>query len=80
MYPSRADFDRWIQLYRWSDLMPPYEPVKSKSQSRKLFALAREGKISLDDARGKTRAANCQSLPARKAKRGKRIPARRRPR
>lgn len=60
--------------------MPPYKPVTSKAQSRKLFALAREGKISLDDARGKTRAANFKSLPNRKVKRGRRAPNRRSPR
>lgn len=36
--------------------MPPYTPVVSKAQSRKLFALASEGKISMADAEGKTRA------------------------
>lgn len=49
--------------------MPPYNPVTSKSQSRKLFALANKGEISLDEARGKTRAADFKSLPERKAKR-----------
>ena len=59
--------------------MPPYTPVKSKRQSRKLFALARDGKISLDDAKGKTRAADFSSLPSRVGgKRGKRVPQRRR--
>ena len=57
--------------------MPPYKPVKSKAQSRKLFALANEGKLSLDDAKGKTRAANWGDLPQRKVKRGRRGPARR---
>lgn len=46
--------------------MPPYTPVTSKAQSRKLFALADRGEISLDDARGKTRAANYAKLPNRK--------------
>lgn len=49
--------------------MPPYNPVTSKSQSRKLFALANTGEISMDEARGKTRAADFKSLPERKAKR-----------
>lgn len=60
--------------------MPPYKPVKSKAQSRKLFALADEGKLSMDDARGKTRAADFKSLPSRVArkgaKRGRRAPRR----
>ena len=38
--------------------MPPYRKVTSKKQSRKLFALARRGKISMAEARGKTRAAS----------------------
>lgn len=46
--------------------MPPYTPVKSKAQSRKLFALAGEGKIAKSEARGKTRAANFSSLPEHK--------------
>ncbi len=45
--------------------MPPYEPVKSKSQSRKLFALAREGKVPIADAKGKTAAADFKRLPFR---------------
>ncbi len=43
--------------------MPPYTKVTSKAQSRKLFALAAEGKISKAEARGKTRAANWDRLP-----------------
>jgi hypothetical protein len=46
--------------------MPPYKGVTSKAQSRKLFALAADGKISTDDARGKTRAADFAKLPERK--------------
>ena len=64
--------------------MPPYAPVTSKAQSRKLFALAGRGEISESDARGKTRAANFKSLPERKgmghvkgAKRPKGAPRRR---
>jgi len=63
--------------------MPPYTPVTSRAQSRKLFALAGRGELKggMAEARGKTRAANFKSLPERKgAKRGKRTPARRRPR
>lgn len=57
--------------------MPPYTPVTSKAQSRKLFALAERGEISEEDARGKTRAANFKKLPERKgSKRGTRQPFR----
>lgn len=45
--------------------MPPYTPVKSKAQAKKMFVLADEGKISEDDARGKVRAANYKKLPTR---------------
>jgi hypothetical protein len=45
--------------------MPPYKPVVSKAQSRKLFALAAEGKISEAEAEGKTRAANWEKLPTK---------------
>lgn len=45
--------------------MPPYTPVVSKAQSRALFAKANRGEISMADARGKTRAADFQSLPDR---------------
>ncbi len=62
--------------------MPPYSAVKSKAQSRLLFAKARQGEgISLADARGKTRAANFKALPERKAApSGKRRVGRRAPR
>lgn len=43
--------------------MPPYKPVVSKAQSRKLFALANRGELSMADARGKTRAAKGEKLP-----------------
>lgn len=49
--------------------MPPYTPVVSKSQSRALFAKANRGEISLDDAKGKTRAAHFSKLPERVKKR-----------
>jgi hypothetical protein len=56
--------------------MPPYQAVTSKSQSRKLFALAQRGELKggMDEAKGKTRAADFKSLPqhVRGAKRGKR--------
>lgn len=54
--------------------MPPYRPVVSKAQSRKLFALANRGELSMDEARGKTRAAKGVHLPeriSRRVKRGK---------
>jgi hypothetical protein len=57
--------------------MPPYTAVKSKAQSRKLFALAGRGEISESEARGKTRAANFKSLPERKGTKGKKRAARR---
>lgn len=45
--------------------MPPYKPVVSKSQSRALFAKANRGEMSLDDAKGKTAAADWKKLPKR---------------
>jgi hypothetical protein len=48
--------------------MPPYTPVSSKAQSRKLFALANRGEISMAEARGKTRAADFARLPERTRK------------
>ena len=50
--------------------MPPYTPVTSKAQSRKLFALANRGEIAKSEAEGKTRAANFKSLPERVSKKG----------
>ena len=44
-------------------MMPPYKPVVSKAQSRKLFALANRGEIVMSEARGKTRAAKGTKLP-----------------
>jgi hypothetical protein len=54
--------------------MPPYKPVVSKAQSRALFAKAERGEgISMEDAKGKTRAANWKKLPQRvRRKSGKR--------
>jgi hypothetical protein len=43
--------------------MPPYKPVVSTAQRGKLFALANEGTISMDEARGKARAAAGRKLP-----------------
>ena len=61
--------------------MPPYQPVVSKSQSRALFAKAERGELSMDEAKGKTRAADFEELPERIKKRkgtsrGKRMPFR----
>ena len=61
--------------------MPPYNPVVSKVQSRALFAKANRGELSMDEARGKTRAADWDEIPERKTKRkgsprGKRMPFR----
>ena len=53
--------------------MPPYQAVKSRSQSRALFAKAGRGELSLDEAKGKTKAADFESLPekVRPKRRGK---------
>ena len=40
-----------------------FRAVTSKAQSRALFAKARLGEISLEEARGKTAAANWAKLP-----------------
>ncbi len=45
--------------------MPPYQPVKSNAQRRKLFALAERGEISKTEAEGKARAAKGKKLPER---------------
>ena len=45
--------------------MPPYRAVTSKAQSRKLFALVGQGRLSEDEARGKTRAAHWKTVPER---------------
>lgn len=52
--------------------MPPYKPVVSKAQSRALFAKAERGELSMDEAKGKTKAANWKRLPQRVAKRRRR--------
>lgn len=49
--------------------MPPYKPVVSQAQRKKLFALAERGEISEDEARGKARAAKGRKLPQRVQKR-----------
>lgn len=58
--------------------MPPYQPVKSNAQRRKLFALANRGEISHAEAEGKARAAMGRDLPERVSDRkgGKRRAAR----
>ena len=43
--------------------IPPYAPVKSKAQARKLFQLVSIGEMSSTEARGKVRAANWSKLP-----------------
>jgi len=48
--------------------MPPYKPVKSVAQRKKLFVLAKQGKISLEEAKGKARAAKGKKLPEHVAK------------
>jgi hypothetical protein len=45
--------------------MPPYKPVVSNAQRRKLFALANRGEISHAEAEGKARAAKGRDLPER---------------
>lgn len=57
--------------------MPPYTPVVSKAQSRALFAKANRGELSMDEAKGKTRAANFKSLPERVKKKAPRRSSRR---
>jgi hypothetical protein len=51
--------------------MPPYRPVVSQAQRRKLFALANRGELSMDEARGKARAAKGKRLPERKRSRSR---------
>ena len=52
--------------------MPPYTPVVSQAQRRKLFAMAHRGEIPLHEARGKARAAKGRKLPRRVKRRAKR--------
>jgi hypothetical protein len=51
--------------------MPPYKKPTSEAQRRYMFVLARQGKISEADARGKSRAVKGRKLPkhARRKKR-----------
>ena len=57
--------------------MPPYKPVVSDAQRRKLFALANRGEMSMDEARGKARAAKGRKLPKYVGHRKRRRPVRR---
>ena len=52
--------------------MPPFQPVKSKAQARKMFVLAEQGRIPEEDAIGKVRAAKGKKLPNRVPKRSSR--------
>ena len=53
--------------------MPPYKKAVSKQQQKKFFELAREGKMSMADARGKARKGKAyEALPVRKHKKYKR--------
>lgn len=45
--------------------MPPYKAPVSEAHRRKMFVLAREGKISEQDAIGKSRAVKGRELPKR---------------
>lgn len=57
--------------------MPPYKPVVSDAQRRLLFAKARRGEISMDEARGKARAAKGRRLPRHVRRSSRRRKARR---
>lgn len=48
--------------------MPPYKPVVSNAQRRRLFAKANRGEIAMSEAEGKARAAKGRSLPERVSK------------
>lgn len=50
--------------------MPPYKKATSKSQQKKFFALAEEGKMSMADAKGKARKGKAyDAMPVKKHKR-----------
>ncbi len=50
--------------------MPPYTKAVSKAQQRKFFSLAKQGKMSMADAKGKAqKGSKFDKLPARKKKR-----------
>ena len=47
--------------------MPPYKKATSKAQQRKFFELAKEGKMSMADAKGKARKGKAyKAMPTRK--------------
>jgi hypothetical protein len=47
--------------------MPPYVKAKSKAQQRKFFELAKQGKMSMADAKGKAqKGSKYEKLPAKK--------------
>ena len=49
--------------------MPPYVKAKSKAQQRKFFELAKEGKMSLADAKGKAqKGSRFDKMPERKGR------------
>ena len=54
--------------------MPPYKKATSKQQQKKkFFELAREGKMSMADAKGKARSGKAyEAMPVRKHKKYKR--------
>jgi hypothetical protein len=51
--------------------VPPYVKAKSKAQAGKLFALAKEGKMSMADAKGKTKGVAVSKLPSHVKSRSK---------
>lgn len=49
--------------------MPPYKKAVSKKQQAKFFELAKQGKMSMADAKGKSqKGSKFDALPKRKAK------------
>ena len=49
--------------------MPPYKKAVSKKQQAKFFQLAKEGKMSMADAKGKAqKGSKFDALPTRKKK------------
>lgn len=54
---------------RGSNAIPPYVKAKSKAQQRKFFELAKQGKMSMADAKGKSqKGSKYDKLPSRKKK------------
>lgn len=61
--------------------MPPYTPNSSMAQQRLMFAKARRGEVSMEDAEGRARASEGKQLPeyvGRKKKRSAKGRSRRR--